>query len=528
MSTTILDQFGKPATPFYSSGSGQRYKGSEDDRYRLNRPRLDDDIAKLLSREKFRMLLCDSRWIYETFPLINGMVRQKREYVSAAGWLPEFTGQDEAYGEKVTPILHAALQIADVRALFDWDDLWETACGLCDIDGGAFEIFTKTEKGFPQSQFIEAHRVGSRGTSNVVGPDDAYTVTTDGQTIRGAYAGLRILNGIIYNSAGREVAYRVLGSTKEEDRDISARDMQHICEPVWFSEGRPFPTIACAILDWYDVKEAREFQRIKQKMNSAIMATESNEDGEAPPETVGPEGSVTPRAKPTDGTPTYQVLAGGLIRYLKAGSGKLDIHTANDPSDGWRTFDKTVVGGAFYGAGWHIGMMDAAELGRSPIYAVQDWINTTVARRHRRLKSFVLRSVRRTFATLMDRKDVPRHAEWAMWDIPAPPEFSVDAGRAQQADRDNMRAGIDSERAVIRRTTGRDYKTVLRERAAFLSHRNALAKKYDLDPDQLATLSKPGDSNTIASDLAGNTATELEEGKQATADAQNPDQPNNQ
>lgn len=490
MSTRLVNQFGQPYT--FTSATGQRYKGSEDDRYRLNRPRLDDDIAKLLSREKFRMLLCDSRWIAETFPLINGAVRQKREYVSAAGWLPEFTGRDEDWGERVTPLLHSALQIADVRGLFDWDDLWETACGLCDIDGGAFEIFTRSESGFPQSQFIEAHRVGQRAWANVVGPSDALTVLPDGSEIRGAYVGLRILNGIIYNAAGREVAYRVLGATAEEDRDISARDMQHICEPVWFSEGRPFPTIACAILDWYDVKEAREFQRIKQKMNSAIMATETNESGEAPPDTAGPEIDIVPRAQPTNGAPTYQVLAGGLIRYLKAGSGKLDIHTANDPSDGWRTFDKTVVAGAFYGMGWHIGMMDASELGRSPIYAVQDWINTTIVRRHRRLKGFVLRSVRRTLATLIQRGDVAPSPEWALWDIPTPPEFSVDAGRAQQADRDNTTFGLDSEPAVIRRTTGRNYKSVIRERARFRRDINAIAKEFELKPDELAYPFKPG------------------------------------
>lgn len=493
MSTPLVNQFGRPYELFRTGSGGSRYTGSEDSRYRLNRPRLDDDIARLLSREKYRMLLSDARYIYESFPVINGMVRQKREYVSAAGWLPEFAGEDEAWGEKVTPLLHEALQIADVRGLFDWDDAWETACGLCDIDGGCFEIFTRSDTGLPQSQFLEAHRIGSRwSTMQVVGPEDALTVTPEGETIRGAYAGLRILNGIIYNAAGREVAYRVLGDTPAEDRDISARDMQHICEPVWFSEGRPFPTLACAILDWYDVKEAREFQRIKQKANAAIVATEDNATGEAPPDTPGPEGTISPRATPTTGAPTYDVLAGGLIRYLKSGEGKLSIHTANDPSDGWRSFDKIITAGAFYGAGWHYGLMDAGELARSAVYAVQDWVNTTIARRHTRLKTFVLRSVRRTLATLIARGDVPAHPEWARWDIPSPPEFSVDAGRAQQADRDNTTFGLDSEPAVIRRTMGRNYKRVLQERARFRRDVNAIAKQYDLKPEELAHPFKPG------------------------------------
>lgn len=514
MSTPLLDQFGRPANYTSPAPSNQRFKSTEDDRYRLARPKLVDDMARLLGRERYKALISDARWIAEAFPLVQEAVQQKAEYVSAAGWLPEFVGGDRRWGERSTRVLHDALAISDVRGeLFDWDDQWELVGRLWDIDGGSFQVFTQTESGFPQLQNIEAHRVGQRMSTPIVGPRDAYTWITDspGATPRkvwGAYAGLRILNGIIYNSAGREVAYRVLGGSPDEDRDISARDMMHVCHPRWFSEGRPAPSIAYAVLDWYDVKETREFERLAQKVSSALTLVETNETGQAPAIPPLGNGPATPK---TNSEPQEQVLFGGLIRYVKNG-GNLRAHESSRPSDGWQKFDRTIVAGAFYGMGWRIEMMDLSLLGGAGVRGFQDNINMKIAARHKRLKAFALRAVRRTVGRLILRGDLPESPEWAAWDIPAPPEFTVDAGRAQQADRDNIRAGVDSTPDVIRRAFGTHYRSTLRKQAEYLAAKREIAAEFGLQPEELGTLSKPGDPVTAsaaepaAAPAAGNTS----------------------
>lgn len=503
MSSPLLDAFGRPAE--YYVPSNTRFKSTEDDRYRLDRPRLFDDAAKLLGRERYKALVSDSRWIAEAFPLVQEAVQQKAEYVGAAGWLPEFVGADRKYGERATRILHAALEISDLRGpLFDWDDQWELACRSWDIDGGTFQLFTESPlTGFPQLQNIEAHRIGQRGTSPIVGDRDAYTWVVDtagpARQVWGAYRGHRILNGIIYDAGGAEIAYRVLGATPAEDRDVSANDMQHVCHPRWFSEGRPVPTIAYAVLDWYDVKETREFERLAQKVNSALTLVESNETGES---IALPKPGESAAVANTTGEPQEQVLFGGLVRYIRNG-GNLKAHESSRPSDGWQKFDRTIVAGAFYGMGWRIEMMDLSLLGGAGVRGFQDNINMKIVARHRRVKRYDLRSVRRTMAALIRRGDLEEHPEWSAWDIPLPPEFNVDAGRAQQQDRDNVRFGLDSSPDVIRRSFGTHYEKVLRKQAEYVRRKKEIAEEFKLQPDELGTLLKVGDSGETVRVLSG-------------------------
>ena len=181
MSSPLLDQFGRPASYYNAAPTNTRFKSTEDDRYRLARPSHYDDLARLLGRERYRALISDARYIAEAFPLVQEAVQQKAEYVSAAGWLPEFTGADRAYGERATRILHDALAISDVRGpLFGWDDQWELIGRLWDIDGGSFQLFTETaESDFPQLQNIEAHRVGQRTSNPIVCEADDFTWITD-------------------------------------------------------------------------------------------------------------------------------------------------------------------------------------------------------------------------------------------------------------------------------------------------------------------------------------------------------------
>lgn len=494
MPSPILDSFGRPME--WLETSGGRFRSTEEDRYRLDRPKLYADLGRLMPRDRYKALVSDGRHIAEAFPLVEGAVQQKAEYVSAAGWLPEFVGRDAKYGERATRLLHAALSISDVRGeLFNWDDIWENVSRLWDIDGAHFQLFTETEgTAFPQVQNIEVHRIGQRATGSLVGERDAYTLVNEAdgsaRKVWGAYRGERIVNGVIYNSSGRQIAYRVLGSSGEEDRDISALDMQHTCHPRWFSEGRPAPSIAYAVFDWYDIKETREFERLGQKVNSALTLVESNGTGEAPRLPKMGEGPVLPTVT---GDPQEQILFGGLIRYIKNG-GNLKAHESSRPSDGWLKFDRTITAGAFYGMGWRIEMMDLSLLSGAGVRGFQDNINMKILARHRRIKPFNLRAVRSIFSKLIRRKDIEEHPEWHMWDIPLPPEFTVDAGRAAQADRDNIRAGVDCTPDVIRRAFGVHHMKTLRKQAQYLVDKKAVAEEFKLDPDELGTLLKVGDS----------------------------------
>lgn len=495
MSVPLFDGFGRPLD-FSSFGGGEQlYQSPQDDGMRLPRPNLNQDIATLLSREKHRALVSDARFIASTFPLVGGAVQQKSHYVCQAGFNAVFLGEDTAWGDLARAKLIEANKIINVRGpLFDWNTSWKIGCTSIDVDGGFFVVLGETPDHFPQIQFLEAHRVGCRNGEREV--------------TSGPYKGLRILNGIIYNERGYEVAYRVLGKSADADRDISALDMYHVATPRWFSDGRPFPTVAYSILDWYDVKETRGFQKTKAKANAAITMTEETPDGKAPANSMAEALRKQREAAKASGDdakaksaaltePIIQVLAGGLIRFVKSGTGGIKVHQDNTPGDSSQRFDETVVRGAFYGMDWRVEMLDLSKLSGAPTRGFCDQINTTIFDRWSRYYPFVLRSELWKVRKLIQRGDIPDHPEWWSWGYVPPAEFTVDQGRSNKADLDNVRAGTDTVPAIIGRF-GRTAREVLREQARYLKEKAAVEKEYELPPGSLGTLQQPGLAPVVA------------------------------
>lgn len=481
----ILDAFGKPATYYagtFASASNAWPETSQDSLARLPRPDLHADIQRLLSRQKHRALLGDSRYIVTSFPLVEGAVQQKADYVSSGGWTPVFTGRDREWGKAAQDALRFALDVSDVRGpVYDFNKNLSIACRLFDVDGDFFTVHSTSDTGFPQIQWIEAHRIGCRNGERII--------------TSGPYKDLPILNGVIYNRVGRPVAIRYLADDPAQDTDVSLRDCEWWCDPKWFSDGRPLPSIAYAILDWYDVKQTRGFEKAAQAVNSALSLIVTNETGKAPPginRNVGGLETPTAVAASTEANPVTELLAGGLIRYVKFGSGSVQAHNSNRPGDSWLKFDERIVAGAFYGMGWRIEMFDLSKLSGAPTRGFQDNINTTIHSRWAALRKPARRVVLRTVAALVARGDLARHPEWDQWDFPPPVDFTVDANKDSQTDRSNIAFGLSSIPAAQRRLGYSSPETVLREQAEWLKLRNAIAKEHGVDPAQLGTPAAPG------------------------------------
>lgn len=496
MSTALLDAFGRPFSSYGSAGGQSLYESTQEDGTRLPRPNLNQEIATLLSRVKHRALISDARYIVSTFPPVQGGVQQKSHYVTQAGFSPGFKGKNKGWGRIAREALMMAHGVIDVRGdLFNWNKDWQIGCTMWDIDGGFFIVQGETETGYPQIQCLESHRVGTRSGETEVAT--------------GPYKGLRILNGIIYNAKGREVAYRVLDSLPELDRDISALDMRHVACPRWFSDGRPFPTIAYAILDWYDAKEARGFQRTKQKVNSAITMVESTADGKAPTDPWGnsldakqraAQGATGTAAAPL--TPTLQLLGGGLIRYVKSGQGKIESHSDTTPGDGWLKFDERIVAGAFVGMDWRAEMLNLASPGGGALTrAFGDQINTSIFSRWGDMVPHVWRTEMYLLRKLIARGDIPDNDEWYKWGYVPPAEFTVDGGRSAKTDIEAVLAGTDALQFIVGRY-GKTMEDIYRAQAEDIKLRREIAAEEGVDEAELgnparaiAAANRPGVSD---------------------------------
>lgn len=472
------------------------YQGPADsDGLRIIGPNLLGDWAAMLRKADWQQAIRDCRWLKESYSLIAGAVRQKWEYISASDWRPAFCGEDNEWGDEAEEALNDADKLASVRGpRFPFSRIFELGGQNWETDGAFFLLLTESDTKFPQFQPLESHRIGQRSyeSSGVVKTGDAFSMkkNADGTETRTdtAYVGLHILNGIITNDAGMEVAYRVLGGTKEEDEDITARDLWHVANPMHFSENRPLGNIAHGILDFWDTREGRDSVKQQMIIDGRLTFIETTATGSVDPVRGYLENG---RGAPVlaSGTPT-QVIEKGHTRTIKSGN-TLTAHEAKRPSDQWMNFDDKILMAAFYGMGWRFEMLNMNALGGASARGFQDIINTTISASFKAMRPYVIRARQYQVAKLIQRGDLAAHDEFLKWDCPAPPEFTVDPSRSIKTDLEAVRAGAEAISDVHRRW-GRSTKEVYTAAAKSELLRQSIAKTYGVDPDRLGNLNVPG------------------------------------
>lgn len=473
----ILDMYGRPAR---LAPSGQSlYKDTQDGGLRQSRSLYDADHSKFLGRAKFRAMISDARLIHAQYSLVSAAVHQKAAFVCASGWAPIFTGEDKEFGDKALAVLSQALGNGSTNTGHNFAKTQKFVCRYLDVDGGAFKVFALNRNGFPVTQIIEAHRIGSRGNETVV--------------TKGRYKGRRIQNGIIYSEDAREIAYQFLGSTPAKDRILPAGSILHCADWTFVSENRPWPSIAWGMLDFYDSKEARGFQKIKQKVHSALSVIETTETGKninANP-VPGPADQSSTEAESGLRTET---LDAGMFRYLRAKSGgKIEAFESKTPSNEWQDFDSRIVESAMLGMRWRPEMLDLSKLKGAGFRGFAKIINESIKDRHELVASYAKAELLFKVAAFQRRGDIPEHPEWDKFAFPQPQEFNVDPGHTQKLEEANARMGRTSIPRLIRKD-GNDPNEILAETADWLAERNRIAAERGVDPQELGTLSKPGDA----------------------------------
>lgn len=435
----LLDAFGRPAT---FGGAGNLYRRSEADNEKRERPRsLFGDYLTLLSPARYRELVNECRHLASR-GLVHALLEQKADYVAASHFRPTFTGADEAYGVDLIDALEESFARCNLRGpRFDWRTTWRLGPITRATDGSYFILLTQWADGWPALQVFEGHRIWQRDLGvAIVGKDDAFTVITDdsGATkkVRGAYRGLKISQGIIYNEAGQEVAYRLLGPADDgsEDQDISARDMIHVSRPSRFSEGRPTPDLASAALDFLALDLAQTAQLDQQIIDAQQTVVESNATGKAPYD-AGLGFGNNPASPP----PPSEVYVRGQTRFIKSGFELKPWQTAR-PSDQWMNFDMRVASRAAASIRWRLEMLDPAALRGAANRALQDQINTSIQDEFSIDSPAAIRVCRYFAAKLVQVGRLANHKETRALGISPPQWFEVDRASAKY-DLEDVAAG---------------------------------------------------------------------------------------
>lgn len=510
MPSVILDAFARPMTSFGGSGTGALYgKTADDQRLRPEPPNHFDDYMNLMGSWNWRSLVSEKRAV-STRGIVASALLQKAEYLSASDWRTFFPGEDSAYGDQVEQLLEDTSQLVCTRGpRYDWDTFWTLVFLAAEVDGGCFVGLTGNADGWPLLQPLEAHRIGQRSygaavdratSAGIVKEDSAFTVVTaaDGTTseIKTPYVGLKIANGIIYNRAGAEVAYRVLGATADEDQDVSARDMIHIAPPRWFSEGRPLGKIVPGLLSVVALEIARQSQLDQQMIDSKLTAIVTNATGkqDITKQLLGQNGGspITPA-----GT-NPELVERGQFRYLKTGEGTTPWSSTR-PSNEWMNFDERMAAAAI-NPFWRIEMLDPTALRGAATRAFQDQINTKIRASYKPFLQPIKRARRYQISKFTKLGMLPDHPEFLKVGVTQPPDFIVDRNSAI-VDIAMVRAGADSMPNLHRRA-GMRSDEVLNQQARYIYQKHKAAQKWSKDglkinPEELGTLVQRGDVSRI-------------------------------
>ena len=468
-------------------GTNEFYPGGADDQRRFGRGKLAKDIAELMLEHRQKMLLGDSRYIYQAFSTVSGAVKQKANYVYGNAWKLKSYSQDKDFAAAVEQDFMQIDRLLDTRGTqFSFSKSAWLGSKTIDVDGDYFILLTENaDTGFPKLQFLEAHRIGS--------------FHQNGETTvkSGRYRGLRIFAGVIVDELMQPVAYRVQDeSAKDGHRDVNANSMIHVADLEWFSQSRGQPSIAAAILDWYDLAETRDAEKIAEKVNSALTLVESNETGRAD---MG--NSIVNPQPGGDGRLQTQLMDSGLIRYIKNG-GSLKAHQSNRPSDQWLNFTKLVESSAFYALGWRREMLDSSAIGGAGVRGFAADINKSIMNRCEVLNTAMKRAAIYVISKRAQQGIYDLPEDWWKIGFSKPAHFTVDEGRMRAADIADLRAGLTTEDAIVE-ARGVDYEDMVRKRAANILLKKQIAEENGLNPTELGTTAMPGDPVELVEEETG-------------------------
>lgn len=473
--TTLAKKIGTKLMSYAGlmGSSNDFYVGASQSQSRVGNKNLNKDIIDLISEHKHRMMISDSRYIYQSNSVVSGAVMQKASKVYGGSWRLQHYSEDKDFARAVEKDIENLDSILDIRGgAYGFRRNIKLESKTIDVDGEFFVILTETRNGTPQLQYVEAHNVDTCKESD----------KSTGYVSYGTYKDLKIKNGVIYNEFMRPVAYRFKdGSSEVGYRDISARDVCHIYDPAWFSQGRGTPCVANAILDWYDLAETRDSEKLAQKINSSISLIETNDSGrfDAGNALINPKGLGGKNFQ-------TQLFEGGMIRYIKNGN-NLKTHDSARPSDGWLKFTKQVEQGAFYGLGWRREMLDSSDVGGAGVRAFVRDINDSISDRCEILAKHRKKIMAYVIAKRAKQGMYKLPEDWLNFGFTKPREFLVDEGNIRKADLNDLKAGLMSEVEILSRR-GLDPEEFYRKRAEGLVLKKNVADEFNLDVRELGTL----------------------------------------
>ena len=313
----------------------------------------------------------------------------------------------------------------EITRRFSFEEVQHLICQAMDVDGEIFIHKTRDANGEPIIQLIETHRVGN--SKGVFGKKEKNEP----------------IDGIIFDEFGAPMSYRVI---QDDDtyKDIPAASIIHIYEPESVSAVRATPTAQHALNNLQDIEEILALEKNAVKDNSDVSRTITTERGEVTEETndfnLAEDALMTDMSQATE----LQKIVGGKLVILKPGE-KLESFESKRPSPAFTGFIKHLRKDSCGGMLPYEFVADSSEIGGAGIRLI-------VARADRRVSYRQLIIINRFMENIwtyiigdaIDRKLLPAVKGWYKVTHTTPKRVTVDAGRDQAQNRNDIEARLIS------------------------------------------------------------------------------------
>lgn len=373
------------------------------------------------------------------------------------GWIPHYTGGNEAWGEFATRFLvDQFMPNCDRHGRHDWQTLLYLSGIGWDRDGDDVMLLTEDGAGFPKVEIFPSTRIGS-GTAGVA----------DGKVQGGLFDGNKIIDGIIFDAGGTPVGVRILGIdtggsvgtvAQEKFQDYALgyggnADLAY--QPEWHDQGRGIPLVGRVSLDWLDLQDIDEFLKRGIKRAASIGLTSKTVEGEGG---VGNEVTIEEEVTASDSTAhtvKYEEIEGGEMYYLRADGEEITGIDYETPHPNVEAYIARIERRAIKAVGWNYELIYLSESGRAATRLVCRSANHSIWKQQKLGLRRTLRAVRYALAKAMKNGFLPRNPDsrdaYFNWEFGLPAPLSVDAGNDEAADRDNLKMGTTSKTIIAQK-----------------------------------------------------------------------------
>ena len=417
------------------------------------------DADKAIDSTDRRQLVEISRKLFSTMGELTAASKQKASWVVGGGFDPIYKGSNKAWGEIAANWLKDKwYPTCNPKGFaYDFKTCLKIASRLLDRDGDLLQVYTKDANGYPLIQYIETHNIGHR------------TLNNNGVIPDGAYAGHTIVDGVVYDSNSKPIAYYISqGSDEKDDIIISTQDAALLMDAEFFSNGRGLPILSAALGDALNLQEIRFYLSQVVKQESMIQIVETNVGGGAPLEyttnfatlnNLVPSTTGNMLTDPSNSNSIYnlvpmEVKSGGTS-YLKANSGeKLESFKTARPAADTQNFVKGIEKIMLSALGWpHELMLSAQENGGVSTRGIAEMARKTIGERQALLEKYAHTAIIYALSCAMESGLIPKNytEDYTQWGFSRGAQLVLDAGYERAADLNDYRMGIKSMDDITRK-----------------------------------------------------------------------------